>query len=169
MDAVEVMAADVLLERGVGFKIPAPFLFRLFGRRVLRIKVKRLYLGTLLHLSEMAALGDLERVYAGSGREGKMQELGGEGLSLSLKTIESQLDRVCYCTAACLLNGKWRIRLFASYLARVLRRRCTADQLQEIALWLFVYGRPESFTNTTKFLSKMRTTMRRTGQAEKRG
>lgn len=145
----------MLLERGVGFKIPAPFLYRLVGRKVMTLKVKRLYLGTLLHLSELAGIAELIPVDVGVDRAVAVRDMGSRPHSLPLEAIVNNIPRVTRAVAACLLNGKWRIRLFRWWLARVLQRRCTADHLQELAMWLFAYGRAESFTNTTKLLLAM--------------
>lgn len=167
---MQKLAADALLERGVGFKIPAPFLYRLFGRKVMTLNVKRLYLGSLLYLSELADLSEWVSLDVGVVRQRTIEELGSQAKSLPIPVISENILRVTRAVAALLLNGKWRIRLFRWWLARVLRRRCTADQLQELVMWLFAYGRAESFTNTTKLLlaMSMTTPTRNLGQRGER-
>lgn len=167
---MERIATDTLLERGVGFRIPAPFLFRLFGKKVMTLKVKRLYLGTLIHLSELADIAEPEQVDVGKEREEIVGELGASPVSLPLREIVENRKQVCRVIAACLLNNPVKIRLFRWWLSRVLLRRCTPDHLQELALWLYAYGRVESFTNTTKLLRTMIVTTPRTnlGQTQER-
>lgn len=168
-DNLQKMAADALLERGVGLKIPAPFLYRLFGRKVMELKIRRLYLGTLLYLSDLAGMDELQPLDVGADRTRLIQEMGSPSASLPLPVITANMERVTRCVAACLLNGKWKIRLFAPWLSRVLRRRCTPDQLQEIVMWLFAYGRAEAFTITTILLREMMVTPpRNMGPKEKR-
>lgn len=168
MDGIEQMAADALLERGAGLKIPAPFLYRLFGRKYMRITVKRLYLGTLLHLSRLAELGKLERLEVGAERERVVSCMGCEAMSLSLADITTYRNEVTRAVACCLLNSPVKIHLLEWWLARVIRRRCHPDQLQEIVMWLFAYSRIESFKNTTELLRRMMMTSRRSSGQIKR-
>lgn len=155
------MAAEALLERGAGLKIPAPFLYRLVGRKYMTLKVKRLYLGSLLHLSRISALGELEPIEVGEERKRIIQHMGCEAMSLSLTKIAQNKVEVTRAVACCLLNNPTKIALFSWWLARVLRRRCHPDQLQEIVMWLFAYSRIESFWNTTELLRKMSMTQPR--------
>lgn len=167
MSSIEQLAADALLERGAGLKIPAPLLYRLFGRKYMRLTIKRLYLGTLLHLSRLAKIGNLEQIDVGQ-RERVINCMGCEVMSLSIADIEAHQREVTNAVACCLLNSRLKIRLFRWWLARVLRRRCHADQLQEIVMWLFAYSRIESFRNTTELLQRMvMTTRRHSGQTER--
>ena len=153
----EHAAAMALLDRGVGFSIPAPFLFRLFGRKTMKITVRKLYLGTLVHLSTISDFELVETPHAASDEHAKViKEMGGEPKSLPLKTIIENIKPVTLAVAACLLNNPIKIKLFAPLLARHLRRsKLTAEHIQELVMWIFIYGRAESFTNTTKLLRRM--------------
>jgi hypothetical protein len=155
---IERAAALALLDRGIAFRIPAPWWMRLVGRKHYKIKVKRLRLGTLLHLSAIANFG-LEPFEAGKERTDVITEMEAKPISVPMRVIVNQVKPLTLAVAACLLNSEIKIRLLAKPLARHLRRHCTPDQLQELIMWLFVYGRAESFTNTTKFVERMRMTM----------
>jgi len=149
-----------LLDRGIAFRIPAPWFMRLFGKKKLKIIVKRLRLGTLLHLSILEELSaELQPLKVGGEREKVIKEMKAEPLTLPYKVIVDNLPTVTSEVAACLLNSNLKIRLFKKLLARYLKWAVHPDQLQELVMWLFIYGRAESFTITTKFLRKMTMTM----------
>lgn len=166
---VEAAAAQALLDRGVGFRIPAPFLFRVFGKKTIRLTVRRLRLGTMLELSELASLSELEKVQTGEEREEMLAALDAQPLSIKLQFIVDNRQRVAYGVACCLLNSPMKIKFFGKRFGRYLARNCTTEQLQELALWLFAYSRPEAFMNTTKLLRTMIVTMpRNLGQMTQR-
>jgi hypothetical protein len=150
-------AAMALLDRGVGFSIPAPFFYRIFGRKKMKISVKRLRLGTLVHLSTISEFELIDTIHASSPEyKGVIKEMGADPKSLPIQTIIDNIKPVTLAVASCLLNSPIKIKLFSQLLAWHLRRsRVTADQLQELLMWIFIYGRAESFTNTTKLLSRM--------------
>jgi hypothetical protein len=155
------LAALALLDRGIAFRIPAPWLLVLFGRKTVKINVKRLYLGTLLHLSTLEGIAPLEPMELPADHKQLIADMEAEPRSLSIQAIIENAVPVCRAIAACLLNSRIKIALLSKPLGRYLRRSCTPDQLQELAMWLFVYGRPEAFTTTTKFLGKMSMTSSR--------
>ena len=123
----------------------------------MKIVVRRLYLGTLVHLSTISDFELVETPHASSDDYKEViKEMGGDPKSLSIKTIIENIKPVTLAVAACLLNSPIKIKLFAPLLARHLRRsKVTVDQLQELMMWIFIYGRAESFTNTTKLLRRM--------------
>jgi hypothetical protein len=150
---IEQAAALALLDRGAAFHIPAPFLLRLFGKKKIRIVVRRLRLGTLLYLTELPTPTPLKDVPEELAK--KIKDTGTEPVSVDLKAIKENLKPVCRIVASCLLNSHWKIPLFARPLGRYLRHHLTGEQIQELIMWLFVYGRAESFTNTIRFIRKM--------------
>lgn len=158
---IQRLAALALLDRGIAFRIPAPWLLILFGRKTVRITVKRLYLGTLLHLSTLEGIAPLEPMEVPDDHKQLIADMDATPRSLPISEIITNAVPVCRAIAACLLNSRIKIALFTKPLGRYLRRSCTPDQLQELAMWLFVYGRTEAFTNTTKFLGKMSMTSSR--------
>lgn len=153
------MAAMALLDRGIAFRIPAPWWLMLFGRKTVRIKVRRLYLGTLVHLSTLEGIAPLEVVDVPPDHKQLIADMDGTPRSIPIADIVAQSVPVCRAIAACLLNSRIKIALFGKLLGRHLRRSCTPDQLQELVMWFFVYGRTETFTTTTKFLERMQMTM----------
>lgn len=156
---IEKAAAMALLDRGIAFRIPAPWLWRIFGRRTLKINVRRLYLGTLVHLSTIEGIAPLDPVEVPPDHKKLIADMGSTPRSIPIKAIIEHSTPVCRAIAACLLNSRLKIALFSKILGRHLRRSCHHDQLQELVMWLFIYGRVESFTNTTELLSRMRMTM----------
>lgn len=164
---LEKAAALALLDRGVAFRIPAPWLLKLFGKKTAKITVKRLYLGTLVHLSALENFG-LENVRVPEAADKLIKDMDSVPRSIPIAVIVNQAKPVCRAIACCLLNSRLKIALFSKALGCFLGRNCTTDQLQELAMWLFVYGRPEAFTNTTRFLSRMTmTSPRMMGQMER--
>ena len=173
-DQVEQATARILLDRGIGFEIPAPFYLRWFGKKTVGITVKPLRLGTLLKIQ--VPQGALESVGSKAGidereleqRKQAVEQLSGsDAVWLTYKHIAENSKKVSKIIACGLLNSPLRIRLFSGLLGRHLHRQCTADQLQELSMWLFAYGRAESFTNTTKLLGMMQVTKTRDlGQRE---
>lgn len=173
-EQVEQATARILLDRGIGFQIPAPFFLRWFGKKTVGISVKPLRLGTLLKIQ--VPQGALETASSKAGSdEGEFEQRkkaveqlsGSEAVWLKYNHIAENSKKVSKTIACGLLNSSLRIRLFSGLLGRHLHRQCTADQLQELSMWLFAYGRAESFTNTTKLLGMMQVTMTRNlGQSE---
>lgn len=155
---IEKLAALALLDRGVAFRIPAPALLVLFGKKSVKIKVKRLRIGTLLHLSTLESISPPEVQQVPDEYNKLFADMGTAPRSLPISVILERQVSVCRAIAACLLNSRVKIALFSRLLGRYLRRSCTPDQQQELAMWLFAYGRAESFTITTKLLEKMKLT-----------
>lgn len=152
---IQKLAALALLDRGIAFRIPAPWWMVLFGKKSVKVNVRRLYLGTLIHLSTLEDIALLEPVEVPPDHKQLIVDMEATPRSIPIKVIIEHSVPVCRAIAACLLNSRIKIALFSKLLGRHLRRSCHPDQLQELAMWLFVYGRPESFTTTTKLIGKM--------------
>lgn len=165
---IEKATALALLDRGIKFRIPAPLILMLFRKKTISITVKRLYLGTLIYLSALEEIAPLEAVKVTAAHKTTIKNMGSKPKSLPIKAIVENHRAVCDSIAACLLNSRFKIVLFSKLLGRHLRRSCTPDQIQELAMWLFVYGRPEAFTNTTRYLRTMRVTKPRLMGLEER-
>ena len=156
---IEQAAADALLKRGAAFHIPAPFLFRIVGIRRMKVVVRRLYLGTLLHLAGIPDIDSLVPVgRVTPGTDAVIKQMGSEALSVPISTIAVNTLQVCRGVAACLLNSPVRIWIFKRWLAGHLKRTLTLDQLQELVMWLVIYGRGEAFTNTIRLIATMKMT-----------
>ena len=159
---IERKAALALLHRGVGFELPAPWFYKIFRRKKITVKVRQLYLGTLVHLSTISNFQLEDTPHASSDDHAKLiRKMGGEPKSLPLKIIIENRKTVTRAIAACLLNSRIKIFLFQNILARHLMHSATVEQLQELLMWIFIYGRAESFTTTTKLLNRMTMTQPR--------
>ncbi len=159
---IEQAAALALLDRGAAFHIPAPFLFRLFGRKKVRITVRRLRLGTLLYLTQIPGIDEATEFEVNRPDQEKLKQTveatGAKLIAIDKKTIEDNFKPVCRIIASCLLNSELKIRLFSKPFGRYLRQTLNGDQVQELIMWLFVYGRAESFMNTIILIKTMRMT-----------
>lgn len=155
---IEQAAAQALLDRGAAFYIPAPFLYRLVGKKKVRIVIRPLRLGSLLYLYELPGINELKPLPVDKDAEGVINQMGAKADSIDLKIIIENIKPVSVAVAACILNWNWKIKLFRGILGRYLRHTLTADQLQELVMWLLIYGRGESFMNTIKLLAMMKVT-----------
>ncbi len=155
---IEQAAAQALLDRGAGFYIPAPFFFRILGKKKIRIVVRRQKLGALLYLSELPGIDELKPLAVVKDAEGVISQMGAIPESIALKTIAQHIIPVSRAVAAGLLNSNWKILLFRKLVGRYLRINLTVDQLQELVMWLLIYGRSESFMNTIRLLAMMKVT-----------
>ena len=139
----EKHAADILLDNGVAWRLPSPWLLRLFGKRTIQISIKAIRLGTLLELSS---------VYSSMG-------ITEESLTKDPHTlIQSNLKLVCRIAAICILNSKPRIRLFSGVLTKFLVSRLTANMLLEVMLFVATYSGVTSFISTIRLIGEMKVT-----------
>lgn len=155
---IEQAAARALLDRGAAFHIPAPFLFRIFGKKRVRIVVKQLRLGALLYLTEIPGWDDVEDLNVGDDAEQVIRRMSASAVSIAIKSIESNRKAVVRAVSACLLNSRWKIKLFRTSLSRYLMNVLTVGQLQELVMWLVIYGRLEPFMTIIKLLLTMKVT-----------
>jgi hypothetical protein len=155
---VEQAAAQALLDRGAAFHIQAPFLFRIVGKKKIRLVVRRLRLGSLLHLMELPGIKDLVPLNVGDDARVVIDEMGAKAESIDLKIISENIIPVTRAVAACLLNQNWKIVLFKKVVGRYLRNTLTSDQIQELVMWLLIYARGESFMNTIRLAAMMKMT-----------
>jgi hypothetical protein len=140
---VEKHAADILLDRGVSWPVPAPWFLRILGKKKVKITVKALKLGTLYELSGL---------YASMGiRE---EDLKKDPHVL----IRDHMKTVCQVTAICILNSRIRIRLFSKPLARFIFHRFTANMLLEVMIFIATFSGVTAFINTIGLIGDMRIT-----------
>ncbi len=133
MDTREKVA-NLLLERGVRFKLPAPFFLRLLGLHKLTIRPFKV--GTLLEISRLVVKHKLDKA---------LLETDSEFLLKTLRPISE-------CMALAILNSKWKIKLFKKPLARYLLAVST-NELIEMFTVVLRLNRVSDFTNITKFFS----------------
>ncbi|HQB47415.1 MAG TPA: hypothetical protein PK785_00950 [Bacteroidales bacterium] len=137
---VELAAAELLLDRGAAFHMPAPYFLKLLGKRQIKLVIRQPRLGQLLYLTDLPDV-----------RGGKKQE--------KQLITEENIDKTCRAVAALLLSKKWKVKLFRSPLARHIKKHMSAYQLQKLVIMIHLYGRGEDFISTIKLLSAMRMTL----------
>lgn len=127
-------AADVILDRGVRFKIPnAPLRLRLLGLN--KITIKPLRAGTILENSRIILSSGLEK-------------------AIMLKDqafLERSLDPVCEMVANAILNDERLIRLFSKKLKKVLLWKVPTSVIIEIFNHVSRLNRKDSFLNITRY------------------
>ncbi len=144
----EVRAADSILDRGVRFRMPAPWFLRLFGFH--RIRVKRQRLGTILTYSKTVL------------KHGLNDEMNAD-------EMRANLDHIAECVAITVLNGRLKIKLFKKMLTRWYLWRCHYTQLMEMFIVLQRINQIQDFTPITRFYShqtKMMMSPKNLGQNE---
>jgi len=149
-ETVQKQAADTLLERGVRFPIPAPFLLRIFGKKTVNLTVYRPKMGTLIYISkgfvgmEIDATtiedGDVAQAYALVAKHGK------------------EMSRLM---AVAILNGNWRIKLFAGMLGKWLQWQLNAELLATLFMIITNLSGVQYFTSTIRYLPGMNMMKRR--------
>lgn len=137
----EQKAASILLDRGVGWKVPAPWPLSIFKAQVMLV-IKPLRLGALLELS---------RLYASMNIDPQEPNQDPHAL-IKCIPIASRI------AAVCLLNSPLKIRLFSGMVARFVRKRLTADQLLEMMLFVVTYSGTASFTSIIRLMGEMKMT-----------
>lgn len=109
---VRLAAASILLDRGVRFTITgAPWYWRLL--RLDRIRIRPLRAGTIMEISRL------------------IDESGLDNMRIQ-KDANIRLDVISHIIAVAILNGKGRIKLFSSTLARLLLWHVPAYVLRQI-------------------------------------
>ncbi len=151
----EKHAAEILLNRGVAWRVPSPWFLRILGRKTVKIRVKALKLGTLLELSLL---------YASAG-------ITAEDLSKKDQDeiIRSYMKPVCMITAVCILNSWLRIKLFTKPVARFIRWRFSGNMLLEVMIFIATFSGYTSFLNTIGLIRDLKITTPPDPSPESRG
>lgn len=132
MDA-RLQAANAILERGVRFRLPAPFYKRLLKKD--DITIRHLKAGTIIEFSRVVIESKMENAIA----------LG--DYELLLKYVEP----CARCIAIAILNDKRKIARKADKLTEQLLWRVEPASIVELFLKISVMNRVSDFTNITKF------------------
>lgn len=138
---IRLKAANVILERGVRFRLPAPFYKRWFGKD--RVTIRYLKLGTILEIS---------RVVINSGMEAAIMCGDYEFLSKSIEPCAR-------CVAIAMLNDKRRIERETEELTRKLLWKVAPESIFDIYMKISIMNRVSDFMNITRFFSGMTTMM----------
>jgi hypothetical protein len=150
----EKHAAEVLLDRGVSWPVPAPWYLKIIGKKKIWLTLRALKLGTLLELS---------RLYVAMGIKEKEAEKNIHA------TIGNNLETVCLITAISILNSRTRIRLFSKPLANFIMKRFTANMLLEVMIFITTYSGVTSFLNTIRLIGDLRMTAPKNLSPESQG
>ena len=125
-------AAEQLIQRGVRFKLPAPFLLR-WLRPSITIKAHKP--GAILHFSEAVLKAKLEE-------------------ALLLKDVEQlakSIKPLCNCIAISSLNGYLKIKFFKKIVANYLMWQVDKETLIEMFLLIYEINNTKDFKTITKF------------------
>lgn len=128
----KLAAANLLLQRGVRFKVDAPFFLRIF--RPYTIEIKPLYAGTIVELSRIILEQELEK--------------------LTPQQAKEKISSVCLLIATAMLNGKNKGKK-VDKLSRRLEKRVPAYQLFDIFIHIANVNKQADFTNITDYFSRM--------------
>lgn len=128
-------AANAILERGVRFRLPAPFYKRWLKRDW--ITIRHLKAGAILEFSRVVIKHDLENAIL----------LG--DYELLMKTIEP----CARCIAIAILNDKRKIERQADRLTKRLMWKVSTESLVELFVKISLLNRVSDFTRITRFFS----------------
>lgn len=130
---VRRQAAERILNRGVRFRLPAPFFSRLF--RLDHIIIKPLKPGTILEFATIVLEHDLE-----------------EALTLSdYQILKKSIGPIARCVAVSILNNELKIAKRLDKLQRWLLWKVDPQLLIKIFLTIERMNRTSDFTNITRF------------------
>lgn len=126
-------AADRIMDRGVRFKMPAPFLIRVL--RLNRLTVRPLRPGAILAFSKIVIAHNLEDAVMLNKHD----------------AIIAATEAMSKCISVAILNNKWRIRWFAGLLSNWIMWRATYGQILEMFIILNELNKAQDFTPITIF------------------
>lgn len=137
-------AAEAILERGVRFRLPAPFFKRWLKKDYMTIR--HLKAGTILEISRIVIAADLENAV----------------LLSDYQLLKKAVEPCARCIAVAILNDRRKIEQQADRLTRRLLWDISAESLIDVFLKIVVMNRTSDFTTITKyFLLKMTTMLER--------
>jgi len=135
--------ANILLDLGVTIPMTAPRLFRWFGKKQVRLTIRRPYWGTMVRIS---------RSWLSIGISA--ETIKTNTLEDDMKLMQQHGKTVARIVAYGSLRG-WLSGLFAPVLGRILLWRVHPSILVEAAFKLVTLSRVEDFTNTIRLLATM--------------
>lgn len=157
MDEPEVQqrAADVLLDRGVRVKVPAPVWYRLVGVKEVSVTLYRPKLGTLIAMSRISAAIDVdfEKLTDGSFKE-------------AYNLCNRYGEQIAKWVAVALLNDKRAIERQANRLARRLMWGMPTDRLAELFTLVVLLSGVQDFLTTIRFVQQSNVMRRRTEMSQ---
>lgn len=147
---VQQRVADTLLERGVRFKIPAPFFLRVVGKKTVGITIRPAKFGTLIAMSGISSElnADIDSISEGS-------------INNAMAMVEKHGDALALWIATAILNDRVKIERLAKSLAKRLKWRLTPARLSELFTLVVLLCGIQDFTNTIRYLNTMSLTRRK--------
>ncbi|HHT23171.1 MAG TPA: hypothetical protein GXZ87_07670 [Bacteroidales bacterium] len=127
----KLAAANLLLQRGVRFRVDAPFFIRLLQHDF--IEIKPLYAGTIVELSRIVLEDGLE--------------------NLTRQQANEKISSVCRLIATAMLNGKKKLKK-VDRLAKRLEKRIPAYSLFEIYIHINNVNQQVDFSIITDYFSR---------------
>jgi hypothetical protein len=125
--------AERILNRGVRFRLPAPFLQRLFGLN--RVEIKPLKAGTILEFSRIVLKHKLEEAIS-------LEDYG---------FLAQSIEPVARCLAIAILNDRKKIEQRTDKLQQWLLWRVNPQTLVEMFLVVEPMSRTSDFMNFTRY------------------
>lgn len=156
MANTELHAAQSILERGVRARVRAPLFLRLIGIKHLNLTLRRLYAGTLFHVSELYLMTGIT--------EEELKEVTAEKAT---ELMSKHGKTIAKAVACALLNGRWRIRLFSGMLGRYLMDHMAMRELVVLLEICLIHNGTSDFMNCTRYLRAMKITDPSLGQKRK--
>lgn len=134
---VRLKAANAILDRGVRFRLPAPFYKRWLGKD--SVTIRYLKAGTIIEFSRVVVENELENAIA----------LG--DYEFLLKSVEP----CTRCIAIAILNDKEKIAGETEKLTQRLLWGVAPESIIEVFMKISVMNRVSDFTDITKYLLTM--------------
>lgn len=150
---IEKFAADTILQKGVRFKIRAPFLLRLFRKKHISITLTTPFEGTMHRVASY---------YLSTGIT--TDQLEGLTVEQALEIKQKHGKVLNKALAVAVLNGYISGWLFTKLFAWYLRWHLESKQLFALVQVLIIYGGVQDFIDTTKSVRKMTLTAPKMGQ-----
>lgn len=144
MNRIEMEAADALLDRRLRVDIPAPSLFRLFGKQTVSIWPKRPVGASLIRISRLFAEMDIDADELMSGKFGTLLEYIGRHGKTASRLI-----------AYGLIRGPFASWLFNRPLAWYLRNHMTLSGMADLMKLIVLLSDAEFFVDIIRSAKDM--------------
>jgi hypothetical protein len=143
MQNVEATTAESILEKGVAYKLPAPFFYRLFGKKEIQITVSRLPMGAILAISQEFNKANITEKEINDADD-------------NMHAFIATHTHTCFKIAAiAVLGSKKKIKWFTRPVSRYLLWNLDADKLFALMVFVVALSRIDAFTNTIRLTRAM--------------
>lgn len=153
---IEKFAADTLLQKGVQIKIRAPFLFRCFGKKTVKLTITSPMEGTLHRVAGYFLQTGLT-----------LEQIDNITVEKAIELMYLHGKQINKAVAVAVLNGYVSGYLFTRLLAWYLRWNCKSNEQFILVNLLLLYGGVEDFINITRSVRAMKITTPTMGQKTK--